>query len=216
MPLPLLDSWNKPKPADHVYGMEYALHASIEAGVIRHYWKCTTCDHWVTDAHIAGRDHQRRLAWLMPAGVPYGQQQLALPSLPIVAAEIVADERSTQLESHVRIATLEKRVEDSRAVESKLIADAERITENIVADAERITKLEKLVADQARALRILETNTVAAVAETTAEKLVDVGGKIDSEQIAKLEKRVAALEEELESWWKPYQADRWTSPAIND
>ena len=144
-----------------------------------------------------------------------------------VTSEIVADERSTQLEKRVedfaetllnvetkivadaeRIGQLEKQVEDSFDVETKLVADAERITQKIVADAERITQLEKLVADQTRALWSVETKTVAAIAETIAEKLVDVGRKIDanSERIAKLEKRVAGVQEEI-GWWQTGQRE---------
>ena len=122
-----------------------------------------------------------------------------------------------QPEGAERIALLEKAL---LSVQTKIVADTERIAllEKAVADSreveadtqQRMRQLEELVGDQASALRILETNTVRAIAETIVEKLDDVGRKIDAnaEQIAKLEKRLEAVEEQLQTWWN--QDNHWT------
>ena len=126
-------------------------------------WYCKLCWAWVADTHLGCEKHIDR-AKQYDAG-------MWAPDFEPGEAE------KRGLVPQFALADAPQPPASSSWLPSELPSDAERIT--------------KLVADQARALQILETNT--------AEK---------SAQIAKLEKRVAALEEELDNWWN---WNWWTS-----
>ena len=83
-----VDSWNKPKPQDHVYGIHYTLHSWTDGFW---YWRCETCGLWVDDNHIRSNRHQNKVNWMRnnveQAGVPYGQRQ---PPLADAVVELAA------------------------------------------------------------------------------------------------------------------------------